>query len=51
MKCMIYEEEKTMPTQTITLLIKRIAEAKNLSAEQKITLITNLSKPGINTGG
>ena len=40
-----------MPTQTITLLIKRISEAKNLSAEQKIALITNLTKPKTNTGG
>lgn len=40
-----------MPTQTITLLIKRIAEAKNLSTKQKIVLITNLTKPKINTGG
>lgn len=40
-----------MLTQTITLLIKRISEAKNLSAEQKITLITNLTKSKTNTGG
>ncbi len=40
-----------MSTQTIALLIKRIAEAKNLSAEQKIALITNLSKSQTNTGG
>lgn len=37
-----------MSIQTITLLIKRITEAKNLSAEQKIALITNLSKPKTN---
>ena len=41
-----------MSIQIINLLIKRIAEAKNLSAEQKISLITNISKSTkTSTGG
>lgn len=40
-----------MSTPITSLLIKRISEAKNLSAEQKIALITNLAKPKTNTGG
>lgn len=40
-----------MSIQTITLLIKRIAEAKNMSEEQKITLITTLAKPKTETKG
>lgn len=40
-----------MSAQTITLFIKRISEAENLSAEQKITLITNLAKPKTETKG
>lgn len=40
-----------MSMQIITLLIKRISEAKNLSAEQKIALIVNLTNPKTTTGG
>lgn len=40
-----------MSIQTITLLIKRISEAKNLSADQKIALIINLTKHKTNIGG
>lgn len=43
---------KFMKIKSVNLLVKRIAETKNLSAKQKIALITDLAKPiKFNRGG